>query len=164
MNTRYITISAVLAALIFIAITLLAVPNGMGGFIHFGDALIFAAAVLLPRPYAMAVAAIGPGLFNLVRGPQWLIFTIIIKPLMTLCFRRDADMLASLRNKIAPYIAGAINTVLYFFANIILAGDFAAGVAALPCLLFQAVGSIIAFYALAALLTKSGLSERIYSK
>ena len=36
------------------------IPYGAnGGYIHFGDALIYIAAVLLPRPYALAAAAIG---------------------------------------------------------------------------------------------------------
>ena len=38
------------------------IPYGAnGGYIHFGDALIYLAAVFLPRPYALAAAAIGGG-------------------------------------------------------------------------------------------------------
>ena len=43
------------------------IPYGAnGGYIHFGDALIYIAAVLLPRPYALAAAAIGGGLARCV--------------------------------------------------------------------------------------------------
>ena len=36
------------------------IPYGAnGGYIHFGDTMIYLAAVFLPRPYALAAAAIG---------------------------------------------------------------------------------------------------------
>ena len=48
------------------------IPYGAnGGYIHFGDALIYIAAVLLPRPYALAAAAIGGGLADLLTAPMW---------------------------------------------------------------------------------------------
>ena len=59
------------------------IPYGAnGGYIHFGDALIYIAAVLLPRPYALAAAAIGGGLADLLTAPMWAPATIIIKMLI----------------------------------------------------------------------------------
>ena len=46
------------------------IPYGVnGGYIHFGDALIYLAAVFLPRPYALAAAAIGGGAADLLTAP-----------------------------------------------------------------------------------------------
>ncbi|MCL2217965.1 MAG: TIGR04002 family protein [Defluviitaleaceae bacterium] len=172
-NARVLALSAVFAALIFISITLFRIPNGLGGFIHFGDSLIYVAAVILPFPYALFVAAIGPGLFNLFsESPFWFPFTIVIKPIMALCFTsRGSKILGSKRNIIAPFVAGAINTILYFGANMILfamgilpgghVGVWAAGVAAFPALLVQGGGSIVIFFILAHALDRLKIKERI---
>jgi len=152
--------SAMFIALIFIAIYFLSVPNGLGGVIHFGDALIFTAAALLPLPYSLFVAALGPGLFNLARVPIWFPFTIVIKPIMALCFTRGGDtILGPVRNRVAPFIAAGINTVLYFGANMILFGGWAAGVAALPALIIQGGGSIAFFFLIAAALDRLGVKK-----
>jgi len=142
--------SGLLIGIIFFVIWQFRISNGLGGFIHFGDSLIFVAAALLPLPYSLFVAAIGPGLFNLVEAPMWFPFTIVIKPLMALCFTTKGDrILGTVRNRIAPFIAMGINTALYFFANMILFDNWGSGVAALPGLLIQGVGSVIFFFIIA---------------
>ena len=161
------------AALVFVSILFLSIPNGFGGVIHFGDALIFTAAAVLPFPYGLIVAAVGPGLFNLVRFPIWLPFTVVIKPLMALCFSdRAATILGSKRNIIAPFLAAGINTVLYFFANIALftlgalpvahVGAWAAGIAALPGLVIQGAGSVVFFFVIAKALDGAKIKERLF--
>ena len=43
------------------------IPVGTnGGYIHFGDALIYLSATLLPKPYAICAAAIGGGVADLL--------------------------------------------------------------------------------------------------
>lgn len=56
-----ITVTGLFAAMIALMTAyIFHIPYGAnGGYIHFGDALIYIAAVLLPRPYALAAAAIG---------------------------------------------------------------------------------------------------------
>jgi len=151
--------AALFAALIFVAIIFFHVPNGFGGVIHFGDALIFIAATILPFPYAMAAAAIGAGLFNLVRVPIWLPFTIVIKPILTLCFKSKGDkILEGKRNFIAPFAAALINTVLYFGANWLLFDQYTAVAAFIP-LLIQGVGSIIFYFVIAFALDRIGIKN-----
>lgn len=63
------------------------IPYGAnGGYIHFGDALIYLAAVFLPRPYALAAAAIGGGVADLLTAPMWIPATVIIKMMIVLPF------------------------------------------------------------------------------
>ncbi|MCL2840936.1 MAG: ECF transporter S component [Defluviitaleaceae bacterium] len=171
-KTKALAFSAVFTALIFISITMFRVPNGLGGFIHFGDSLIFIGAAWLPFPFGLFVAAIGPGLFNLFsESPFWFPFTIVIKPIMAWCFSSTGSkILGSKRNIAAPFIAAGINTVLYFGANMILfamgilpsghVGAWAAGVAALPALLVQGAGSVVIFFILAVALDKLKVKER----
>jgi len=145
--------SATFIAIIFLSIFFIRVPNGFGGFIHFGDSLIFISASLMPLPFNIFIAALGPGLFNLAAegGQVWFPFTIVIKPLMALCFTSNGDsILGTVRNRVAPFIAAGINTGLYFMANMILWGGWPAGVAALwPGLVVQGVGSVIFFFVIA---------------
>ena len=62
-------------------------PVGInGGYIHFGDAVIYLAAAILPRPYALAAAAIGAGLADVLTAPMWAPATIVIKMLLVLPF------------------------------------------------------------------------------
>ena len=160
MRTKRLVLSALFAALIFVAITLFQVPNGLGGIIHFGDAMIFISAAVLPFPYALPVAAIGAGMSNLVRVPIWFPFTIIIKPIMTLCFTAKSDrILGSKRNIAAPFAAAIINTVLYFGANWILFDQYTA-VAALTGLFIQGGGSIIFYFIIAYVLDRVGIKAR----
>lgn len=67
-QTLKLTMTGVFAAMITIMTAYIChVPYGAnGGYIHFGDALIYVAAVFLPRPYAMAAAAIGGGMADLL--------------------------------------------------------------------------------------------------
>ena len=162
-SAKALAASAMFAALIFVSITLLGIPNGIGGFIHFGDALVFTAACLLPFPYGLMVAAVGPGLFNLARAPMWLPFTLLIKPLMALCFTSKGEkILGSARNIAAPFAAAAINIVLYFFAGAFLFGGWAAGAAGLWGDLIQGAGSIAFFFAIAAALDRAGIKARLF--
>jgi uncharacterized repeat protein (TIGR04002 family) len=158
-HTKRLVLSSLFAALIFVSITFFHVPNGLGGVIHFGDALIFIAAVLLPFPYALPVAAVGAGMFNLLMAPVWLPFTIVIKPLMTLCFTSEGNtVLGPVRNIIGPFAGLTINTFLYFCANWILFTHYTA-VAAAPALLIQGGGSIIFYFVIACALDRIGIKN-----
>lgn len=68
-----LTVTGLFAAIITLMTAYIChIPYGAnGGYIHFGDALIYVAAVILPRPYAMAAAAIGGGLADLLTAPMW---------------------------------------------------------------------------------------------
>jgi uncharacterized repeat protein (TIGR04002 family) len=167
LRIKTLATSAVFVALIFISIYVLAIPNGLGGVIHFGDSLIWIAAAVLPLRYAAFVSALGPGLFNLARVPVFLPFTVVIKPITALCFTNKSSTILCRRNIIAPFFAGIINTALYFLANMMLfAGNHAsalsAGLAALPGLLIQAGGSLVFYFVTAFALDRLEFKQRIF--
>ena len=86
--------AAVMAALTAALTLWLHIPAGLnGGYIHFGDAVIYLAAALLPKPYAMAAGAAGGVIADLLTAPLWAPATLLIKPLLVLPFfkRRRAD-------------------------------------------------------------------------
>ena len=63
-NTSKLTMTGLFAAMITVMTAYIChIPYGAnGGYIHFGDALIYMAAVFIPRPNALTAAAKGGGL------------------------------------------------------------------------------------------------------
>lgn len=79
------------------------IPYGAnGGYIHFGDALIYLAAVFLPKPYALAAAAIGGGVADLLTAPMWAPATVLIKMAIVLPFSGKEEKVLTPRNWAAP--------------------------------------------------------------
>ena len=120
------------------------VPYGAnGGYIHFGDALIYLGAVFLPRPYARAAAAVGGGMADILTVPVWAPATVVIKMLIVLPFTCKEGRILCPRNIAAPFLAAGI-----------LFGSFAAPLASLAGSAVQSGGSAVIFLALAAALDK----------
>ena len=71
-GVKYMAVTGLFAAMITIMTAYIAhIPVGVnGGYSHFGDSLIYLAAVLLPTPYALVAAAIGGGLADLLTAPM----------------------------------------------------------------------------------------------
>jgi len=130
------------------------IPYGAnGGYIHF-------AAVLLPRPYALAAAAIGGGLADLLTAPMWAPATIIIKMLITLPFTSQNTKILNTRNIIAPFLALAISATGYYLAEGILFGSFLSPLASISGSVIQSGGSAVLFFLLAGALEKTHLKTK----
>lgn len=138
------------------------VPYGAnGGYIHFGDTLIYLAAVFLPRPYALAAAALGGGMADLMTAPMWMLSTVIIKMLIVLPFTEKSNRLLGPRNIAAPIIAGVVSAAGYYVAEGILFGSFAASAASLAGSVIQSGGSAALFYMAAMILERSHVNIQI---
>ena len=126
------------------------IPYGAnGGYIHFGDALIYLAAVLLPRPYALAAAGIGGGLADLLTAPMWAPATVVIKMLIVLPFTSKPARILTPRNMAAPFIAALFSATGYYLAEGILFGSFLAPLASFAGSAVQSGGSAVIFFVLA---------------
>lgn len=145
-----LTITGIFAALITIFTAYIGhIPVGAnGGYVHFGDGLIYLAATILPMPYAMAAGAIGGGVADLLTAPAWTLATIIIKALLVLPFSSKGATILNRRNYIAPVIAYFISHTGYFLAEAIMFGWKSAIVSGLAGGLVQSGGSMIFFFLL----------------
>lgn len=161
-NTSKITMTGLFAAMIAVMTAYIChIPYGVnGGYIHFGDALIYMAAVFLPRPYALAAGALGGGLADLLTAPMWAPATIIIKMLITLPFTSKEGRILVPRNIAAPFIAAVLSGAGYFLAEGILFGSFVAPVASLSGSAIQAGGSAVIYFLLAAALDKAHVKNK----
>ena len=138
------------------------IPYGAnGGYIHFGDALIYLAAVFLPRPYALAAAAIGGGAADLLTGPVWAPATVIIKMLIVLPFSANGERILTARNWAAPFIAAALSAAGYYVAEGVLFGTFISPALSLPGSLIQSGGSAVFFVALGAAFDRAHVKGKI---
>lgn len=144
---KYLTVTGLMAAMITIMTAYIChIPTGMnGGYIHFGDSLIYLAATLLPAPYALAAAAIGGGLADLLTAPMWAPATIIIKMLITIPFTSKSARIITPRNIIAAIAAYFISGFSYFLAEYLLFGTWTALFVSMSGSLIQSGGSAIFF-------------------
>lgn len=161
-NVRYLTMTGLMAALITIMTAYIChIPVGVnGGYIHFGDSLIYLAAVLLPRPYALAAAAIGGGLADLLTAPMWTPATVIIKMLIVLPFCNKSTKIVTPRNVFATVLAYFISGLSYFLAEYILFGTWSVLLVSMWGSLIQSGGSAIFFIIFGCALDKVHIKKR----
>lgn len=161
-NTSKLTMTGLFAAMITVMTAYIChIPYGAnGGYIHFGDALIYMAAVFLPRPYALSAAAIGGGMADLLTAPMWAPATIIIKMLITLPFTSKEGRILTRRNIAAPFAAAVISAAGYYLAEGILFGSFIAPLASIAGSAVQSGGSALIFLLLAAAMDKAHLKSK----
>lgn len=159
---NYIAITGIMAALIALMTAYIChIPvGGNGGYIHFGDSLIYLAAVLLPKPYALAAAAIGGGLADLFTAPMWLPATVVIKMLIVLPFTERSQKIVSIRNVIAAVLAYFISGVGYFVAEYILFETVSIFWISMLQSLVQSGGSAVFFIVFGMALDKTEFKKR----
>ena len=140
---KYLTLTGLMAAMITIMTAYIChIPTGInGGYIHFGDSIIYLAAALLPTPYALAAAAIGGGLADLLTAPMWAPATIIIKMLIAVPFTSRSGRIITPRNAAACVLAYFISGLGYFLAEYLLFSAMPALAASLSGSLIQSGGS-----------------------
>ena len=161
-KVRYLTMTGFMAALITIMTAYIChIPVGMnGGYIHFGDSLIYLAAVVLPRPYALAAAAIGGGMADLLTAPIWAPATIIIKMLIVLPFSNKSTKIVTPRNIFAAVLAYFISGLSYFLAEYILFGSWSVLLISMSQSLIQSGGSAVFFVILGHVLDEAHIKPR----
>lgn len=149
------SLAALFAALCAITTAFIKVPTGInGGYVHFGDSVIYISACLL-GPVAVASAAIGGALADLLAGAAiWAPASAIIKALITLPFTATTVFLrknkkahfkiVNAKSIIASIISGLITVFGYYTAEGIMF-SFKAAILSLPFNAIQAIGSTAVF-------------------
>lgn len=164
-SLRNIVLSAVFAAIIFVAtayLPRLPILGGAGGYVHVGDTFIYLAASVLPLPYAMVAGAIGGALADALTGyVVWAPATFIIKALMALPFHSTGTKIASPRNIIASAVSGLVCTAGYYIYEALLITSFAVAAAFLPFNLIQGLISTVLFAAVGFAFDRLKLKSKI---
>ena len=162
-TTRMVTTGLFAAMITVMTAYICHIPVGTnGGYIHFGDSLIYLAAVLLPRPYALAAAAIGGGLADLRTAPMWAPATIIIKMLITIPFTNRSKKIVTTRNVIASVAAYFISGISYFLAEYIIFGTWSVFLTSMAGSLIQSGGSAVFFIIFGIALDRVHIKARFF--
>ena len=165
---KNLTFTALLAAMItiFTAYICHSPVGSNGGYIHFGDSLIYIAACLLPWPYAMAAAAIGGGLADILTAPIWAPATIIIKALISIPFTNKSSKIVTAGNVISTIIAFVISATGYAIAEAVITQTNILVVlpVSVPGSVIQSGGSAIIFIILGLVLDKMGFKKRFFNQ
>ena len=138
------------------------IPIGTaGGYIHIGDAFISLAACFLPLPYAMAAAAVGAGMADLLSGAAiWMVPSLLIKAALVPAFPREGKLFC--RRSILAVLLGCIITPGgYYLAEGILTGSWVVPLASIPMNLFQGAANGLLFLIMASALDRSGVPGRL---
>lgn len=143
-NTRNRTYTLVITAL-FIALTYVAtwlinirLPLiGSGGLIHLGNVPLFIGAMLFGRKTGALAGAFGMGLFDLFSGwTAWAPFTFVIVGAMGYVVGLMAEKKpfgnATVNNVVSIVLALIIKIVGYYFAEVILYGNWVAPLGSIP--------------------------------
>ncbi len=160
---KNMALTAILAALITVMTAyIFHIPEPVtGGYIHFGDGLIFLAACLLPKPYAMAAGAIGGGLADLLTAPMWTLPTIVVKMLITIPFTAKTKQIVCKRNIVASVLAYFISATGYYIAESFVFGYEVALINSFMGSLVQATGSTVVFIVAGIALDKVQIKKKI---
>lgn len=160
-STKKLVMTALFAAIIMIFTSSVRLGvSADGGYVHFGDAMIYLAACMLPVRCAVAASMLGGALADIFVGSAvWAFPTAIIKALNALVFalvlkthtKGGITVGVNIRNVTASIVSGAVTVVGYFIAEGLMYG-FAGAVVSIPSSIVQAVGSSVLFLAVSGVL------------
>ena len=161
-NIRLITISAIFTAMIYTLTAFVHIPTAKG-YVHIGDAVIFIAACLLPKPYAIASAALGASLSDALSGYWiWVPATLVIKGLTVLAFTSKNQKMLCKHNLIALLPALILCVVGYgVYSGLVIYGSLEAGFLDAPANVFQTVASSAVFIVLSMTMDKAGIKKKL---
>ncbi len=148
MKTKKIVISALFAALTFVATFIIKIPTVTGGFVNIGDCMVIISGIFLGPVYGALAAGIGSALTDLIGG--YLVFapaTLIIKSVMALVcallykdIKKTNAILAAI---VCAVIAEVIMVSGYFLFDLMLTKNFETATAGMLGNLVQAAFGLI---------------------
>jgi len=167
-KTQELVTTALMIALTYVATWLINVRLpfvGSGGLIHLGNVPLFIAAILFGKKTGALAGGIGMGLFDLLSGwTAWAPFTFVIVGAMGFVVGWFAEK-RPIRNvhvndAVSMLIALAIKIVGYYFAEVILYGNWITPVGSIPGNVLQVGTAMVIALAVLPLLRR--VSRRAY--
>ncbi len=172
-HTLHIVIAAMFAAMIAVMTAFVQIKTPTQGYVHLGDSMIYLVACFLPMPYAVAAAAIGGGIADLITGyADVAVYTIIIKALNAVFFTSKKEKILTKRNALMTIPSGLVTVVGYSISKLIrmlLAGN-EFGISAITSLgkmpenAIQALASALVFILIATAFDKADIKHRMIGK
>ncbi len=139
-KTYELVITAMFVAMTFAATWLINIRfpfMGTGGLIHLGNVPLFVAAMLYGKKTGAIAGGLGMSLFDLMSGwTAWAPFTLVIVGLMGftvgLMEEKQPVRNSHVRHALEVILAIVIKVIGYYFAEVILTGNWIAPVGSIP--------------------------------
>lgn len=164
MQTKQLTKTALMAAIIYLSIYFLKIIPTPDGYTHLGDCMIFIAVLILGKKNSAFAAGIGAALADILGGyVQWAIPSFIIKAVMALIMGAIVEnLMPNFRFNwlIGAIIGGTVQIALYTIFKIFIV-DLAYALTSLPRLTMQTACGIVFAAVLIAVFNESGLIKRL---
>ena len=157
-KVRKLVLSALMAALVYVATSIIQIPSPVNGYVNLGDCFVLLSGWLLGPWYGAAAAGIGSMLVDLLSGyGHYVPGTLIIKGLDALAAALIFRALG--RGKTAMLVSGIVGETIMVlgycaYASMILGKGLAAA-ASIPGNIVQGIAGIAIGLALAVLLQKA---------
>ena len=157
-KVRKLVLSALMAALVYVATSIIQIPSPVNGYVNLGDCFVLLSGWLLGPWYGAAAAGIGSMLVALLSGyGHYVPGTLIIKGVdalaAALIFR------AMGRSKTALLVSGTVGEIImvvgYFFYASLILGKGRAAAASIPGNIVQGIAGVAIGMALAMVLQKT---------
>lgn len=157
-KVRKLVLSALMAALVYVATSIIQIPSPVNGYVNLGDCFVLLSGWLLGPWYGAAAAGIGSMLVDLLSGyGHYVPGTLIIKGVdalaVALIFR------AMGRSKTALLVSGTVGEIImvagYFFYASLILGKGLAAAASIPGNIVQGIAGVTIGMALAMVLQKT---------
>lgn len=147
-RTKEIALTALLAALVFVATYIVRIPNpSTGGYIHLGDCMIFFAVVMVGRKNGALAAGIGAALSDLLAGAaMWIVPTFFVKFIMAYVMGTviNNDPFNNKRQLIGAALGGILQVTGYTILSMLFYGK-EAGLVSIPAELLQSGVGVFLF-------------------
>lgn len=162
-RTTDITITAAMAALVFLGTYIFKIPT-ISGYVHLGDCMILLTVALFGIKKGALAGAIGGGLSDLVGGFfYWVVPTLFIKCMWALVM--GLIMHKVMKDKKGGFIIGAVvGGVLHIAAYTIVRAfiyGMATAIVEIPALAFQTGAGIVIGFIIYHILKKSGVAGKL---
>ena len=163
---KRIVLTALIAALVYVATSIITIPSPLKGYLNLGDCIVLLAGWMLPVGYGLLAAGLGSALADV--GAGYMIYapaTFVIKALMAvtvyLCYKLLSKRLGKLPAQIIGAVLAEILMVLgYYVFEGFLYGFIPAAVN-IPANAVQGAAGIIIGLLLIKALEKAKLTDKV---
>lgn len=159
---KYLCMSGIFAALIFVTTAYLHIPSHTG-YTHIGDAFIYLAGCLLPTPYAIFAGSAGAMLADCLTGfAIWAPASVLIKGITVLFFSRKHARIIAVQNILALIPAWILCIGGYYIYEALVTQNFIVPLAGIPGYITQCFLSTLLFIIIGLIFDKLHLKEKFY--
>ncbi|MFI3200503.1 MAG: TIGR04002 family protein [Eubacteriales bacterium] len=124
MKTKYITMTAIMTAIIYVTTAYIFHIPVSNGYVHIGDTFVYLAGCILPTQYAILAGVLGATLADGLTGyAVWILPSAIIKGLTAFVFTSKENVILCKKNIIALFFSLIFCTLGYFIAEVIIYGN-----------------------------------------